>query len=127
MKSVKTIDKSALVNLYNIGGKDFLLRMIDNFMAQAPKRIESARASLEKSDLKAIHLIAHSLKASAANLGASKVQETAERLEEMASIGLKEHIGEALNILETILDEAIRCLKSERDLWGQEAPNPNLQ
>lgn len=127
MKSVKTIDKSALVNLYNIGGKDFLLRMIDNFMSQAPKRIESARASLEKSDLKAIHLIAHSLKASAANLGASKVQETAERLEEMASIGLKEHIGEALNILETILDEAIRCLKSERDLWGQEAPNPNLQ
>ena len=124
MKAAKAIDKSALVNLYNIGGKDFLLRMIDNFMAQAPKRVESARASLEKSDLKAIHLIAHSLKASAANLGASKVQETAERLEEMASIGLKEHIGEALGILEAILNEAIKSLKAERDLWGQEAPNP---
>ncbi len=125
MKSVKTIDKSALVNLYNIGGKDFLLRMIDNFMAQAPKRIESARASLQIPDLKAIHLIAHSLKASAANLGATKVQETAERLEEMASIGLKEHIGEALGILETILEEAIKSLRAERDLWGQETPNPN--
>ena len=124
MKSVKTLDKSALVNLYNIGGKDFLLRMIDNFMAQSPKRIESGRASLEIGDMKAIHLIAHSLKASAGNLGATKVQETAERIEEMASIGLKEHIGEALVILETILEEAIRCLKSERDLWGQETPNP---
>jgi HPt (histidine-containing phosphotransfer) domain-containing protein len=124
MKSVKVIDKTALVNLYNIGGKDFLLRMIDNFIAQAPKRIESARASLQSSDLKAIHLIAHSLKASSANLGASKVQETAERLEEMASIGLKEHIGEALGILETILGEAISCLQAERDLWGQETANP---
>jgi HPt (histidine-containing phosphotransfer) domain-containing protein len=124
MKSVKTIDKSALVNLYNIGGKDFLLRMIDNFMAQSPKRIETARASLQSADMKAIHLIAHSLKASAANLGASKVQETAERIEEMASIGLKDHIGEALGILEAILDEAIKSLKAERDLWGQETPNP---
>jgi HPt (histidine-containing phosphotransfer) domain-containing protein len=125
MKSVKTIDKSALVNLYNIGGKDFLLRMIDNFIAHAPKRIESARASLQIPDLKAIHLIAHSLKASAANLGATKVHETAERLEEMASIGLKEHIGEALGILDTILEEAIKSLRAERDLWGQETPNPH--
>jgi HPt (histidine-containing phosphotransfer) domain-containing protein len=124
MKSVKTIDKSALVNLYNIGGKEFLLRMIDNFTAQSPKRIESARASLEKSDLKSIHLIAHSLKASAANLGAAKVHETAERLEEMASIGLKEHIGEALGILDAILAEAIKSLRAERELWGQETPNP---
>jgi HPt (histidine-containing phosphotransfer) domain-containing protein len=69
-------------------------------------------------------LIAHSLKASSANLGATKVQETAERLEEMASIGLKEHIGEALGILETILEEAIKSLRAERDLWGQEASSP---
>ncbi|MDQ3003631.1 MAG: Hpt domain-containing protein, partial [Fibrobacterota bacterium] len=100
MKSVKTIDKTALVNLYNIGGKDFLLRMIDNFISQAPKRIESSRKSLETTNLKSIHLIAHSLKASAANLGAAKVQEIAERLEEMASIGLKEHIGEGLDRLD---------------------------
>jgi HPt (histidine-containing phosphotransfer) domain-containing protein len=127
MKSVKTIDKTALVNLYNIGGKEFLLRMIDNFVAQAPKRIQSSRTSLETGDLKSIHLIAHSLKASSANLGAAKVQETAERLEEMASIGLREHIGEALDMLEKILAEAIQCLQSERDLWGQETPNPNPQ
>lgn len=125
MKSVKTIDKTALVNLYNIGGKDFLLRMIDNFISQAPKRIQTARASLETSDLKSIHLICHSLKASSANLGAAKVQEIAERLEEMASIGLREHIGEALEMLEQVLAEAILSLQAERELWGQEtSPKP---
>ncbi len=122
MKSAKSIDKSALVNLYNIGGKDFLLKMIDNFMAQGPVRLQSARKSLEAADLKAIHLIAHSLKASSANIGAVKVLEVAERLEEMASIGLREHIAEALDILDNVLAEAIVSLKAERELWGQEAP-----
>lgn len=122
MKSVKTIDKSALVNLYNIGGKDFLLRMIDNFLNQAPKRILSSRKSLETGDLKSIHLIAHSLKASAANLGATQVQEIAERLEEMASIGLRENMHEGLNKLDTVLAEAMQCLQAERENWGLEAP-----
>ena len=122
MKTVRILDKTALVNLYNIGGKDFLLRMIDNFINQAPKRIETARKSLETADLKSIHLICHSLKASSANLGAAKVQEIAERLEEMASIGLREHIGDALNMLDTVLAEALQSLQAERELWGQEAP-----
>jgi HPt (histidine-containing phosphotransfer) domain-containing protein len=122
MKSVKSIDKAALVNLYNIGGKDFLLKMIDNFVAQSPARVSSARKSLEPGDLKAIHLIAHSLKASSANLGAVKVQEVAERVEEMASIGLREHIGDALDKLESVLTEAIESLKAERELWGRETP-----
>lgn len=124
MKSLKAIDKGALVNLYNIGGKDFLLKMIDNFVAQSPTRVQSARKNLEASDLKAIHLISHSLKASSANIGAVKVQEVAERLEEMASIGLRDHIGEGLEKLEKALIEALICLKAERELWGQEAPNP---
>lgn len=123
MKSVKAIDKGALVNLYNIGGKDFLLKMIDNFMAQGPTRLISGRKNLEAGDLKAVHLIAHSMKASSANIGAIKVQEVAERLEEMASIGLRDHIGEGFEMLETVLNEAIGSLKAERELWGQETPN----
>lgn len=120
MNSAKAIDKTALVNLYNIGGQDFLWKMIDNFVAQSPMRIQSTRNNLEIGDLKAIHLIAHSLKASAANLGAVRVQEIAEKLEEMASVGLREHIGEALEKLEIVLAEAIVSLKAEKELWGQE-------
>jgi hypothetical protein len=40
----------------------------------------------------------------------------------MASIGLREHIGEALGMLEKVLTEAILSLQAERELWGQEAP-----
>jgi HPt (histidine-containing phosphotransfer) domain-containing protein len=122
MMSVKSLDKTALVNLYNIGGKDFLLRMIDNFLAQGPVRLENVRKNYASGDIKAIHLIAHSLKASSANLGAAKVQELAEKLEEMASIGLREHIPETLTKLEETLAEANQCLRSERSLWDLEPP-----
>lgn len=122
MKSVKSLDKTALVNLYNIGGKDFLLRMIDNYLAQSPVRLQSARKNLASGDLKSLHLIAHSLKASSANLGAAKVQDLAEKLEEMASIGLREHIPEALDRLDETVAEANQCLKSERSLWDLEPP-----
>lgn len=122
MKSVKSLDKTALVNLYNIGGKDFLLRMIDNYLAQSPTRLVNARKNLASGDLKAVHLIAHSLKASSANLGASRVQELAEKLEEMASIGLREHIAEALVRLDEVLADANECLKAERSLWDLEPP-----
>lgn len=122
MKSVKSLDKTALVNLYNIGGKDFLLRMIDNYLHQSPTRIQNARKNLATGDLKALHLIAHSLKASSANLGAAKVQELSEKLEEMASIGLREHIPEAIERLEEVLAEANQCLRSERSLWDLEPP-----
>jgi HPt (histidine-containing phosphotransfer) domain-containing protein len=122
MKSVKSLDKTALVNLYNIGGKDFLLRMIDNYLAQSPTRLESARRNYASGDLKAVHLIAHSLKASSANLGASRVQDLAEKLEEMASIGLRERIPETLDKLESVVSEANQCLRSERSLWDLEPP-----
>lgn len=122
MKSVRSLDKTALVNLYNIGGKDFLLRMIDNFLAQTPTRLQSARKNLAAGDLKALHLIAHSLKASSANLGAAKVQDMAEKVEEMASIGMREQIPQALEKLEEMLAEASQCLRSERSLWDLEPP-----
>jgi HPt (histidine-containing phosphotransfer) domain-containing protein len=122
MKTVRSLDKTALVNLYNIGGKDFLLRMIDNFLTQTPTRVQSARKNLATGDLKALHLIAHSLKASSANLGASRVQDMAEKIEEMASIGMREQIPKALEKLEEMLEEANQCLRSERSLWDLEPP-----
>lgn len=116
---MQTLDKSALVNLYNIGGKDFLLRMIDNFLANTPARIQAARGHLQRRDWKAVHLVAHSLKASAANVGTVQVRELSERVEEMASLGLERDLDEALTVLEAVLLDALRTLQNERNHWGE--------
>jgi len=120
---MQTLDKSALVNLYNIGGKDFLLRMIDNFLNNTPLRVQAAKDSLKRRDWKAVHLVAHSLKASAANVGTTQVRELSERIEEMASLELDRDLGEAINLLEDVLLDALRSLRGERDQWGEVGSN----
>lgn len=116
---MQTLDKSALVNLYNIGGKEFLLRMIDNFLTNTPNRIRAAQNHLKHRDWKAIHLVAHSLKASAANVGTTQVRELSERIEEMASLGLERDLEEALTVMDSLLIEALRLLQNERNHWGE--------
>jgi HPt (histidine-containing phosphotransfer) domain-containing protein len=116
---MQTLDKSALVNLYNIGGKDFLLRMIDNFLANTPARILAARGHLQKKDWKAVHLVAHSLKASAANVGTTQVRELSERIEEMACLGLDRDLEEAITLLDSVLIDALHTLRQERNHWGE--------
>jgi HPt (histidine-containing phosphotransfer) domain-containing protein len=116
---MQTLDKSALVNLYNIGGKEFLLRMIDSFLANTPVRIRAAHDHIKRKDWKAVHLVAHSLKASAANVGTTQVHELSERIEEMASLGLERDLEEALVLMDTILIDALRLLQNERNHWGE--------
>ena len=117
LRPVKSLDKSALVNLYNIGEKEFLLRMIDSFLLNTPTRVKTARGHLERKDWKSVHLIAHSLRASAANIGTVAVREMAEQLEEMASLGMEDDLLHGLERLEVVLVDAIRSLKQERDQW----------
>jgi HPt (histidine-containing phosphotransfer) domain-containing protein len=121
---MQTLDKSALVNLYNIGGKDFLLRMIDNFLTNTPSRIRSAQEHLKRRDWKAVHLVAHSLKASAANMGTTQVRDLSERIEEMASMGLERDLEEALAAMDVLLLDALRLLQNERDHWGNPSSGP---
>ncbi len=116
---MQTLDKSALVNLYNIGGREFLLRMIDSFLTNTPQRIRSAQEHLKRRDWKALHLIAHSLKASAANVGTVQVREWSERIEEMACMGLERDLEEALSVMDALLIDALRLLQNERDHWGE--------
>ena len=44
--------KAALINLYNIGGKQLVLRMIDRFIESAPERVEAARLHANRNDLR---------------------------------------------------------------------------
>ena len=77
----KSLNKSALLNLYNIGGKELVLRMMDRFLQNTPERLEAARLHVGHKDLRALHLIAHSLRATAANVGIEQFCELAEHLE----------------------------------------------
>jgi HPt (histidine-containing phosphotransfer) domain-containing protein len=112
----KALNKAALINLYNIGGKELVARMIDRFVESAPERVSSARLHANRNDLRTLHLIAHSLKASAGNVGVDRFRDLVERLEE-ACLDRPDAVEGLVGDLEGRLGEATEQLRNERTQW----------
>jgi HPt (histidine-containing phosphotransfer) domain-containing protein len=75
-----------------LGGDQALLReLVGIFMDDGPKRLEALRQAMTASDVQLLEQVAHSLKGSAAILGASRLQESALALEEAAQDGRAEN------------------------------------
>jgi HPt (histidine-containing phosphotransfer) domain-containing protein len=75
-----------------LGGDQQLLReLVGIFVDDGPKRLEALRAAMSAADAQQLEQIAHSLKGSAAILGAVRLQESALALEESAHDGFAQH------------------------------------
>jgi len=84
MVSLARIDR--LRNL--LPGKDSLLdELIDLFVSDLPKRLNAITEAIEHADAKALALQAHALRGSAANFGASRLDELCGKLEELGVDG----------------------------------------
>ena len=79
------LETAALDRLLRIGGQDFVVEMIELFLEHAPERLRAAQAAHEAEDYQALYRAAHSLKSTAANLGARRLQQAAERTEARAN------------------------------------------
>ena len=84
MTETAIIDTKALERLQEWGGKRLVAQMIDLFLTQTPGRMENLREGLQSGDAEVVERAAHSLKSTAANLGAGELAEIAARIEKMA-------------------------------------------
>ena len=73
------------------GDRKLLEELVTIFMDDSPKRLQAIRAALTASDGKQVEHVAHSLKGSAAILGATKLQTAALALEDAAHDGHTEN------------------------------------
>lgn len=80
-------DGAALDRLKRFGGAKLLGEMIRLFLAAAPERIATARTALGRGNAHDVELALHSLKSSAAQLGALRMQRLSERGELEARAG----------------------------------------
>ncbi|MBE0497882.1 MAG: response regulator [Campylobacterales bacterium] len=99
--------------LGRMGGKESLLmKILDSFVGESEKMVGELTAAMDKGDLSAVCLHAHSLKGSAGNISAHKLQALAKEMEFAAKNGqnnectqlltpLKEALGELLTHLST--------------------------
>ena len=101
-------------------GKDALIdELIDLFVADLPKRLGAITHAVERTDASTLALQAHALRGSAANFGASRLDELCGKLEE---VGARGTLAEAPAMLNEVRRESARvrdalmAMKSERSI-----------
>lgn len=107
------VEDAALEKVRAIGGDDLLARLIDSFLLHAPPRVETTRTGERTGDLETVARATHSLKSTAGNLGARRLQFLAERIESLAAAQDAAAVSALLGELEAVFD-ATRVALSER-------------
>jgi HPt (histidine-containing phosphotransfer) domain-containing protein len=81
-------DGAAVERLQRLGGAVLLRGMLELFLTQAPERVRALEAAAAAGDAARVEKAAHSLKSSAGNLGALRLQHAAALLELAAGGGV---------------------------------------
>jgi HPt (histidine-containing phosphotransfer) domain-containing protein len=87
MDEAQIIDPAAHERLLEWGGSELLNAMVGLFLEHAGERMERISSGLEAAEASAVEHGAHSLKSSAANVGAERVRSLAQEVENLASRG----------------------------------------
>lgn len=115
MSGFSALDESALARLREWGGDELLGQLIGIFLTNAPVRMSQIRSVGSGADIAEAERGAHSLKSSAANLGAMQVRELAEEIERSAGEGDANRVKEVLPQIEVAFADAIAALKTVKD------------
>jgi HPt (histidine-containing phosphotransfer) domain-containing protein len=101
-----TINPDALTRLEDWGGPDLIQQMVRLFLESAPDRIDQIREAFGDDPGSVPERGAHSLKSSAANIGAEFVREVASKMEHAAAKGDLESVRNLFTELESAYDAA---------------------
>ncbi len=93
--------------------------IIDLFREHTPQRIEAAREGLRSGVLDEVARAMHSLKSSAAMIGASRVEEIARRMEETATQQRADRLASQLSDLDTAVAQVETYLQTRGQGTGE--------
>jgi HPt (histidine-containing phosphotransfer) domain-containing protein len=114
MTGEPAVEQAALDRLVRLGGAKLLRQMIELYLTHGPERLRAVEEGVQAGDAAMIERAAHTLKSSAGNLGAVRLQHTADALEALAAEGvvdahvavrLREEFGESATLLRRALEE----------------------
>jgi HPt (histidine-containing phosphotransfer) domain-containing protein len=105
-----TIDKSVWQELRDLdeGGDSLLMDMAKIFCDTVPKMLEEIRQGIAAGNFEDIGALTHSLKSTAANLGAFKMRDHCEKMEIAAKAGRAPELQKSLPELESETAEALK-------------------
>jgi HPt (histidine-containing phosphotransfer) domain-containing protein len=111
MSDTHIIDPQALERLREWGGEKLAGQMVRLFLKNSGTRMDQIRSGVGSSDLQEAERGAHSLKSSAANIGAETLRTMATRMESAALDDRVEDARALLPQLESAYDHAMKELE----------------
>lgn len=119
MKEETCLDLATLEKLRNLGGAEFVTKMINLFFEYVPVKISEARTAGLAGDLLGVQRAVHPIKSSAGNVGARHVRCIASQIEQLALEKKEESIPSLLRDLDEAYSQAKTHLEQHRN--GMEA------
>jgi two-component system, sensor histidine kinase and response regulator len=98
--AIPVSDPEALARLARWGGDQLVRQMVELFLAQAPERLEAARAGLAAGSADEVQRAAHALKSSSAQVGALRVSALCVEIESRGAGGDLAGVPDLLDALE---------------------------
>jgi HPt (histidine-containing phosphotransfer) domain-containing protein len=112
MTESHALDDAALDRLRGWGGEKLLKEIVRLFLANSPARMDQIRTGMAQDDPLEVERGAHSLKSTAANIGATRVSELSSDFESVASTGRLDELRGKLPELEETYAAACRALEA---------------
>lgn len=81
LSDVPVLDPTALERLQRLGGSNLLRQMVELYLANGPERIRALMEGADAGDHAQVERAAHTIKSSAGNVGAVRLQRSAETVE----------------------------------------------
>jgi HPt (histidine-containing phosphotransfer) domain-containing protein len=114
MTEPPVLDRLVIERLAAWGGLDLVSKLVELFQEKAPAKLEAARLALANGDIREVERASHSLKSSAANLGASRLHFLAAEIEELAARGDPASLDPLVARLDGAFAEAVEALAELR-------------
>ncbi len=111
MNDQEVLDPRALARLKEWGGDKLLRELVRIFLDNSPLRVGQMRKAVDGGDIKDAERAAHSLKSSAATLGAEGLRSLASDVERAASIADLDATRDKLRELETVWERVVAALE----------------
>ncbi len=119
MADDEVLNPAALRRLEEWGGPTLVGKMVALFLENAPERMESIRSGAAEGNLSKVERGAHSLKSSAANLGAERLRDDASRMEKAAERRDGDEIRDLLPDMDTHFQDTLRALRAHQEEQGE--------
>ncbi len=112
--NIPSIDPSAIARLKKMGSDVLVVKMIDLFLENIPQKIDIMKRAIQDNDFQSLEMAAHSLKSSAGNIGAKKLQKTANDIESLAHKKESKLLGKFIDSIITESSEVLDTLKKKK-------------